>query len=100
MAITILDNTDKTELENKIDTLHIQRAITLTVAGWSNKEQSVTVNGVTASNIVFVAPNPGSQDKYTSAGIKCTAQTSNALTFTCKTVPTVAINVNIIIVGA
>lgn len=100
MAITILDNTDKIELENKIGALHTQRIATLSVGGWNNNTQNVSVNGATANNIVFVAPSPDSQDEYTSAGIKCITQAQNALTFSCKTVPTVAINVNVIIVGA
>lgn len=99
MAITILDNTDKIELENKIDTLHIQRTVTLTVAGWNDKAQNISVNGVTANNIVFIAPSPDLQDEYTSAGIKCVTQAQNTLTFSCKTVPAVAIDVNVIIVG-
>ena len=71
----------------------------LTVAGWSNNAQSVTVSGVTASNIVIVAPAPASAADYAAAGIVCTAQGTDSLTFTCTTVPSNAITVNVIIMA-
>ena len=71
----------------------------LTVAGWSNNTQTVTVTGVTATNIVFVSPAPASASDYSSAGINCTAQGTDSLTFTCTTVPTNAITVNVVIMG-
>lgn len=69
----------------------------LTVAGWSNNTQTVTVTGVTATNTVFVSPAPASASDYASAGIICTAQGTDSLTFTCTTVPTNAITVNVVI---
>ena len=74
-----------------------QQTATLTVAGWSNGAQTVTVSGVTASNVVIVAPAPDSQDNYTAAGIKCTAQSQNALTFVCTETPAAAVIVNVVI---
>lgn len=71
----------------------------LTVAGWSNNTQTVTVTGVTATNTVFVSPAPASASDYAAAGIICTAQSANSLTFTCTTVPTNAITVNVVIMG-
>lgn len=73
--------------------------LSLTTAGWSatNKTQSVTTNGVTTSNVVIVSPAATSQDAYGAAGVKCTAQATNRLTFTCDTVPTEALSVNIVI---
>lgn len=71
----------------------------LTVAGWSNNTQTVTVTGVTATNTVFVSPAPASASDYASAGIVCTAQGTDSLTFTCTTVPTNAITVNVVIMG-
>lgn len=69
----------------------------LTVAGWSSNTQTITVGGVTADNVVFVAPAPASQADYTSAGIMCTAQGTDSLTFTCTTVPSNAITLNVVI---
>lgn len=71
----------------------------LTVAGWSSNTQTVTVTGVTATNTVFVSPAPASASDYASAGIICTEQGTNSLTFTCTTVPTNAITVNVVIMG-
>lgn len=73
--------------------------VTLTVANWSSDTQTVTATGVTASNDVIVAPAPSSMDDYVAAGIVCTAQAANSLTFTCSTVPTNAITVNVMVLS-
>lgn len=70
----------------------------LVVANWSNNSQTVNVTGVTANNNVIVAPAPASQADYTAAGIICTAQANNSLTFTCQSVPSSAITVNVLII--
>lgn len=72
---------------------------TLAVADWSSNTQTVSVTGVTASNIVIVSPAPASAADYAAAGIVCTAQAAGELTFTCTTVPSNAITVNVIIMG-
>lgn len=73
---------------------------TLAVADWSSNTQTVTVSGVTATNTVFVSPAPASASDYAAAGIICTAQGTDSLTFTCTTTPTNAITVNVVIIGA
>lgn len=70
---------------------------TLVVADWSSNTQTLTVQGVTASNVVLVSPAPASAADYASAGIVCTAQNTNSLTFTCVTVPSNAITLNVVI---
>ena len=72
---------------------------TLAVNDWINNAQTVNVTGVTASNIVFVSPAPASAADYAAAGITCTAQGSGTLTFTCTSVPSNAITVNVVIFG-
>ena len=72
---------------------------TLAVNDWASNTQTVNVTGVTASNVVFVSPAPASAADYAAAGITCTAQGSGTLTFTCTTVPSNAITVNIVIFG-
>lgn len=67
--------------------------VTLTVSGWLSYNQTVTVNGVTASNLVTVSV---SDNIY---GIVCTAQATNKLTFTCETVPTANVTVNVAILS-
>ena len=70
---------------------------TLSTGSWSNKTQAVTVTGVTATNTVFVTPAPASLSAYGNAGVYCSAQAANSLTFTCETVPSANLTVNIII---
>lgn len=74
------------------------KSTTLVSSNWSNSSQTVTVAGVTASNTIFVAPAPTSASKYSDAGILCTAQGTNSLTFTCETTPNDNISVNIVII--
>lgn len=69
--------------------------ITIATSAWSNKTATVSVSGVTANNAVDVAPAESTYDAYTTAGIRASAQGSGTLTFKCKTVPTVAISVNV-----
>lgn len=71
---------------------------TLTIAGWSNKQQTVNVTGVTSTNNVIVSPAPTSLSDYADALVYCSAQGSGTLTFTCDTVPSSAITVNVMIV--
>ncbi len=73
------------------------RTGSLTVAGWSSKKQTISVTSVSASNCVIVAPAPDSLEAYVAAGVRCTAQASGRLTFTCQSVPTAALTVNVAI---
>lgn len=70
---------------------------TLLVANWSSNSQMITVQGVTASNNVIVSPAPASASDWASAGIICTAQSTNSLTFTCTQTPSNDITVNVAI---
>ena len=79
--------------------LHSGTTASLTVNGWSSNAQTVTVSWVTASNYVIVSPAPASITDYTDAKIYCSAQWSNSLTFTCDSVPSSAITVNIMILN-
>lgn len=71
--------------------------VTLTVADWSNNEQTVSVTGVTASNKVFVSPSPTSYLDYANAQIRATAQGAGTLTFACETVPENDVGVDVVI---
>lgn len=70
----------------------------LTSTGWSSNSKTVSVTGVTASNSVLVTPAPASMDDYANCGIKCTAQAAGTLTFSCTTVPSSTITVNVMII--
>ena len=78
----------------------LARTITLTAAGWSSNAQTVTVPGVVASETAqLITPTPAiaSQSAYYEAGIMCTGQAANSLTFTCQTVPTSNLTVYVVI---
>lgn len=75
-------------------------AVTLTSSGWSNNTQTVTVSGVSATETAqLITPTPAiaSQSAYYEAGIMCTGQAANSLTFTCQTVPTSNLTVYVVI---
>lgn len=87
--------------------------VTLTADGWTNTmapvepggetlghRQTVTVSGVSATETAqLITPTPAiaSQSAYYEAGIMCTNQGTNSLTFTCQTVPTSNLTVYVVI---
>lgn len=75
---------------------YTQLTATLTVAGWANNSQTVTVSGVTANNAVVVSPAPESYLSYGEFGVYCSAQATNSLTFVCDSAPDVALTVNVL----
>ena len=77
-------------------------SVTLAAASWDStaKTQTVTVTGVKASETAqMITPIPAmaSQTAYYEAGILCTGQAADSLTFTCKTVPTADLTVYVVI---
>lgn len=76
------------------------RTITLTTSGWSSNTKTVGVPGVAPSEtaqLITPMPNITSQSAYYEAGIMCTNQGRNSLTFTCQTVPTSNLTVYVVI---
>ena len=74
--------------------------VTLAASGWSNNAQTVTVTGILADETAqLIQPMPAiaSQDAYISAGIICSGQAVNQLTFKCSTVPTDDISLYVVI---
>lgn len=76
--------------------------ITLSSSGWdsSTKTQTVTVNGVSSdetTQLITSTPALASQTAYYNAGVICTAQAENSLTFTCKNIPTVNLSAYVVI---
>lgn len=87
----------QTQLNNKASPA-LLRTATLTTANWSNNSQTVTVNGIlsdTTKQAIHVSPAGGFSAIYCEAGIECTAQAANKLTFKCEEVPESNITVNI-----
>ena len=77
----------------------VSTSATLTVAGWSNNTQTVTVTGMTTNATVVITAAPDSYIAYAEAGVRCTAQGANTLTFACEETPTVALTANVLILG-
>ena len=77
-------------------------SITLSASSWDSTAltQTVTATGVLADEMAqSITPTPAlsSQTAYYEAGILCTGQAANSLTFACETVPTVDLTVYVII---
>jgi hypothetical protein len=66
---------------------------------WNNSQQRVAVQGATATNNVFVSPEPSTEnyEEYTSCGVRCISQTAGHLTFFCESVPGIDVVANILI---
>ena len=75
----------------------ISATVTLTTSGWSSNTQTVTVSGVKAAgqNVRLAHTTKVDADAWAEAGCWCTAQGADSLTFTCETVPTQDIKLNI-----
>ncbi len=78
--------------------------VTLTTAGWSSGQQTVSVSGVTAASKIVVgiagAASSAARAAARSAYIYATAQGAGTVTFTCDgTAPTANIQMVILIVG-
>ena len=71
------------------------RTITLERMKWTNHQQTVTVSGVTADNIVVVSPAAQAYKAYTDAMVRCAEQQAGALTFVCEEVPEADVTVNV-----
>lgn len=79
--------------------------ITLPASGWSSNNQTVTVSGVLAdesAQLIQPMPAVASQAAYYAAGILCTNQAANSLTFTCREAPSSDLTVYVVMqeVGA
>lgn len=65
--------------------------VTLSASAWAGNSQTITVPGVLADEtkqLITPAPALASQAAYLDAGVLCTGQAADSLTFTCQTVPT------------
>ena len=74
-------------------------SVTLPSTGWASNSQTVTVQGVVADETAqLIQPMPAiaSQAAYMAAGIYCSGQAANSLTFTCQTAPTENITVYVV----
>ena len=95
---------DKTEIESELKArvdswAPIYRVETLAATAWVNNTQTITVNGVTKDNIIFPSPQPDdiNYNAYIDSEIRCIAQDTDKLTFTCGSIPAINIVVNVAI---
>ena len=75
----------------------ITAEIVLTASGWSGERQTVTVEGVTTINTVFIAPALGSMEAFEYYEITCVKQGNGNLTFSCEGEPDTDITLNVVI---
>ena len=72
--------------------------LTLDADSWSSLSQTITATGVTASNLVEVAPASAADAKnWSDNAVWCSAQGADSLTFVCEGVPDDDISVNVVI---
>lgn len=76
---------------------HKTASVQLAASGWANNKQTVSLNGMTANTTIIVASDPANYEAYSKAGVYCSAQAQDSLTFTCKSVPETNLNANILI---
>ena len=91
---------DISETMEKLDAAVSSTLVTLTVAGWSNSTQTVSVPGVSANEgdqLITPVPAIASQSAYYDAGTRATGQAANSLTFTANTVPTGDLSVYVVV---
>lgn len=84
-------------IDDNVETMLVSamtRNITLTLprADWSSNQQSVTIVGMSATKTVIV---DSADVNYKSASVRCTGQALDTLTFTCNTLPSADVTVNV-----
>lgn len=84
------EGTDYTHFKGKI--------VTLSAAGWSDNQQTVSIPGVTSddSYAVIAAPDQDSIDAWSESGCKVSAQGTNTVTFVCESVPSEDLTINVV----
>lgn len=73
---------------------------TLPANAWVNNTQTITVEGVLANEEqqqIIPIPKPDSATAYMNAGVYCSGQANNSLTFIANTTPSADLNLNITI---
>lgn len=90
----------KTSINNWTDSFAPEYlTVTLLAANWAGNAQTVNVSGVNPDSVIFVSPEP-STDNYTAyveSAIRCVSQAKGTLTFQCEATPTTNISANVAI---
>lgn len=74
-------------------------AVTLSAGGWSQNNQTVPVDGMTAQAAVIVTAAPDTYEQYNDCVVRCTAQGEGTLTFAASTTPSADVQANVLIFG-
>ena len=77
--------------------LPTETTVTIATNDWSNNSCTKNVTGVTASNTIIVSPAPASLSVAAEKGVYATGQGNGTITFSCGTVPSSTITMNIVI---
>lgn len=88
------DNMDILDAEVVKKLEAVDTTATLTVAGWSNKEQTVQVQGITASSRGLFGPRVEDLATASDYGVMPSAIGNGTVTFTCEDTPDSAIIIN------
>ena len=78
---------------------HTTASVTLAADGWEAGVQTVALAGMTGNTTIIVASAPENYEAYARAGVYCSAQGADSLTFTCRSVPDTGLNANIMILA-
>lgn len=74
---------------------YITEPVNIPSSAWNGTTATVSSAAATASNDVIVSPAPSSIAAWAAAGVYCSAQGNNTLTFSCSTAPTDALTANV-----
>ena len=88
-----------TALSNRIDndaTPHTTGALSLAVASWANKQQTVIINGYDSTKLNTIVPDLASAVQWANCCINAISENSNGITFGCSIVPTSTLTFKIV----
>lgn len=88
------------DLKKRIDAMSPMIVpVTLVANDWVDGVQTVEITGIDADSMIFIAPHPEDTNEtaYTNSGIRCVEQGDNQLTFRCTIIPSIDINVNVVV---
>ena len=95
----LTDNINENTETMLVGALPTSMVLDIPVSDWSDNTATVSVIGMNDTKTVLCSPADNTKDIYVTAGVKLTGQTTNTLTFTCDTVPSEQVSVNIVQMG-
>lgn len=74
---------------------HQNRVVTLSVSNWLNKQQTVSVVGLSKDDTVFSTPDASSRELYVESNVRLIEQGEGTLTYVCEEVPSANLTINV-----